>query len=235
MARKSRVLIPGMLYHIIHKGHNDGECFFNEQCYRFYLKSFEDAINLYDGKLHAYVLLNNLVHILITPASSKGIPRIMQTVGSRYTQYANKRFQRTGTLWDGRYKSCLVCAEEYLISCQLYIEYLPVLKGLVKNPGEYRWSSYCANALGYSKSIVTPHPIYINLGEDIGTRCTSYRILFNDKSKFTDLRKLGDKLEHNKYLGDSNFRLEVEKKLGSSLGYSKCGRPRKVPDELSLY
>ena len=233
MARKKRMYLPGMTYHIVQRGNNDGQCFYEEDCYRFYLNCLKDALRIYRGNLHAYVLMHNLVNLLLTPDSAESVPLIMKVVGSRYTLYVNGNFQRTGTLWDGRYKASIVCADTHLLLCHRYIESLPVKRGLVNHPGEYLWSSYSRNAFADGKVIVTPHTIYRNLGSNIGARCAAYRELFF-KLPDEELDEFQKSLYRGHLLGSNDFRHEVEKKLGCSLGYTKCGRPRKTSNNNRL-
>jgi putative transposase len=227
MARKKRNYIAGMLYHILHRGHNDGLCFFSEDCYRYYLNCLADALRIYRASLHAYVILHNQVNLLLTPDDPDTIPRLMKMVGGRYTLFVNRIFHRSGTLWDGRYRSCIVCAESNLLQCHIYIESLPVARNLVTHPGEYQWSSYCRNAFADTRGLLTPHPVYHALGNDMSTRCAAYRELFLHTSR-DDLQQIQGLLIKGQLLGGAEFRRRVEEQLGCSLGQARCGRPRKA-------
>ena len=128
--------------------------------------------------LHAYVLMTNHVHLLVTPSSKESIPKIMQSIGRRYVKYINTTYQRTGTLWEGRYKACLIEAEQYLLACHTYIELNPVRACMVKNPEDYLWSSYAVNAGIRARRNLIMHDVYKNLGADDASRFQAYKSLF---------------------------------------------------------
>jgi putative transposase len=148
MARKPRIALAGYAQHVVQRGNNRQATFFAEADYRYYLDCLAEASAKYDCALHAYVLMTNHVHLLVTPNQTDGIARMMQSVGRRYVQYVNYCNKRSGTLWEGRYKASLVQSERYLLVCSRYIELNPVRAGMVTRPEAYRWSSYRANALG---------------------------------------------------------------------------------------
>ena len=178
MPRRCRIHIDGLPLHIVQRGHNRAPCFFDEQDRLAYLDWLREALAREHWRMHAYVLMTNHVHLLLTPDDASAVPRVLMSVGRRYVQYINYTYGRTGTLWDGRYKSSLVQADTYLLFCQRYIELNPVRAGMVSDPGEYRWSSYRNNALGEPDALVTPHPLYLALGLDGNTRRETYRALF---------------------------------------------------------
>ena len=145
MPRKPRMFLAGVPCHIIARGNNRSVCFYADADYLFYLECLNDACIKYGTVIHAYVLMTNHVHLLITPSTTSAIPKVMQSVGRRYVQYINKTYRRSGTLWEGRYKASSVDAEAYLLACYRYIELNPVRANMVKQPIEYRWSSYAVN------------------------------------------------------------------------------------------
>ncbi len=128
--------------------------------------------------VHAYVLMTNHVHLLVTPATEGAFARVMQSVGRRYVRYFNLTYHRSGTLWEGRYRSTAIDSEQYFFACHRYIETNPVRAGMVASPEEYRWSSYRANALGSSDPLITAHQLYGALGVDEASRLAAYRALF---------------------------------------------------------
>ena len=128
--------------------------------------------------IHAYVLMTNHVHLLVTPMDPAGPARLMQSLGRRYVRYFNDRFRRTGPLWDGRYRAARVTSSPYFFACTRYIEMNPVRAGIVDDPGRYEWSSYRRNAVESSDPIVTSHPLYAALGATPAARCEAYRALF---------------------------------------------------------
>jgi putative transposase len=150
----------------VQRGHNREPCFFGEEDYQAYLYWLGEALKNEQCALHAYALMTNHVHLLITPASAEAVPRLIIALGRRYVQYINSTYRRTGTLWDSRYKSSLIQAETYLVSCQRYIELNPVRAAMVDDPAHYRWTSYRHNALGQANPYLTPHPLYLALGQN---------------------------------------------------------------------
>ena len=146
MPRKPRFNIVGIPQHVIQRGNNREPCFYSEQDYQRYLKDLSDSAKKHDCRIHAYVLMTNHVHLLVTPMVEHGISNMMQALGRRYVYYINKNYQRSGTLWEGRYKASLIDSERYLLTCMRYIELNPVRAKMVEHPGEYPWSSYQANA-----------------------------------------------------------------------------------------
>ena len=178
MARASRLLIDDFPLHIVQRGHNRERCFFDEFDYRAYLRWLDEAAIERECRLHAYVLMTNHVHLLLTPRCAAVVPRLLQSLGRRYVHYINRKLGWSGTLWEGRYHSSVVQSDMYLLACHRYVELNPVRAGLTRTPGSYRWSSYRSNALGQIDHRLTPHATYTALGQDIETRCNAYRHLF---------------------------------------------------------
>lgn len=189
MPRKPRMYLADQPAHIIQRGNNRDTCFYAEQDYQFYLNCLSDACQRYRVAVHAYVLMTNHVHLLLTPQTAEGISQVMQSVGRRYVQYVNYEYRRSGTLWEGRHKASLVDTEAYLLTCYRYIELNPVRANMVPHPGEYRWSSYRSNALGDSNILLTPHPLYMGLGQDPLSREQAYRDLFITHVRRTRFKK----------------------------------------------
>ena len=177
MARLPRFCLPGQPQHVIQRGNNRDIIFVDNSDYRFYLEKLYDGCVRFGCKLHAYVLMTNHTHLLLTPITEKAIGQTMQSLGRYYVQYFNYRYQRTGTLWEGRYKSTLIDAEDYLLTCYRYIELNPVRAGMVEHPRDYRWSSYRCNALGVHDPLITEHALYGQLGCNAGERQGAYREL----------------------------------------------------------
>src|SRR5689334_5079522 len=175
MARYPRLDLPGVPQHIVQRGNNRAACFFDDTHRRMYLDLLREAARAAEVAVHAYVLMGNHVHILATPARPGAVSAVMQTVGRRYVQTINKARDRTGTLFDGRFKSCLVQSERYLLCCYRYIELNPVRAGLAADPADYRWSSYRCNALGEPDGLVTLHPAFAELGDSPAQRRDRYR------------------------------------------------------------
>ena len=163
MPRKSRFFLPNIPVHAIQRGNNRQAIFFDEADYRLYLGWLKAAAEKYSCQIHAYVLMTNHVHILITPAHRDSLSRLFQYVGRYYVSYVNNTYGRTGTLWEGRYKASIVEEESYLLSCYRYIELNPVTAGMVASPEAYPWSSFRCNGLGVTDELVVPHEIYLSL------------------------------------------------------------------------
>lgn len=231
MPRKPRMYMAGMPCHVIQRGNNREACFFSEQDYLFYLDCLDDACRRYKVSLHAYVLMTNHVHFLMTPSDLEGVSRVMQSLGRRYVQYVNKEYCRSGTLWEGRHKASIVDAEDYLLTCMRYIELNPVRANMVVHTGEYRWSSYAVNAQGDRKPLIQPHAVFIALGCSQHERLHRYRTFFSAQIDDCDIHAIRKATEFSVPLGSERFVRQIEKALGRSVGYAKRGRPGVGEDE----
>ena len=231
MPRRSRVHLDGIPLHIVQRGHNREPCFFAEEDYYAYLHWLGEALKKEHCALHAYVLMTNHVHLLVTPEQAASIPQLIIALGRRYVQYINTTYRRTGTLWDSRYKSSLVEAETYLLSCQRYIELNPVRAGMVDDPAHYRWSSYRHNALGQDNRYLSQHSLYVALGKDDKARQARYRRLFRVALDNEDISDIRLALNQNQPLGNSRFYAKVEAMTGQRREPKPRGRPKKQPDE----
>jgi putative transposase len=226
MPRRPRVHLDGVPLHIVQRGHNREPCFFAEEDYSGYLHWLGQALGEAECKLHAYVLMTNHVHLLLTPRKAQAVPRLIISLGRRYVQYINRTYRRTGTLWDSRYKSSLVQAETYLLACQRYIELNPVRAAMVDDPAHYRWSSYRANALGRADARLTPHGLYLALGRNDKDRQAAYRVLFRshlDRATIDDIRLA---LNQSQPLGNERFYARIERATGVRREAKARGRPR---------
>ena len=231
MPRRSRIHLPGLPVHIVQRGHNRDACFFAEDDYHAYRHWLGEALTATGCQLHAYVLMTNHVHLLLTPPAPDAISRVMISLGRRYVQYINKTYRRTGTLWDSRYKSSLVQADAYLLLCQRYIELNPVRAAMVDDPAHYRWSSYRANGLGHEDALLTMHPVYESLARERAAPLKAYRALFRaelDDEAIGDIRMA---LNQGQPLGNSRFIDSIERATGSRREVQPRGRPRKPPTD----
>ena len=210
MSRQPRIVLPGQPHHVIQRGNNREVIFASEDDYLFYLEKLELACKRFGCDLHAYVLMSNHVHLLMTPQFGDGISKLMQSVGRYYVQYFNHQYKRTGTLWEGRYKSTLLDSESYLLTCYRYIELNPVRAGMVDHPLAYRWSSYGCNALGDSNTLITPHDLYMDLGQSKGERCGYYRSLFDGHEDGRELDEIRDATNKSWVLGSDQFKAQIE-------------------------
>ena len=217
--------LPEVPCHVVHRGNNRQAAFFDDDDYRFYLDCLCEGGGRYGVSVHAYVLMTNHVHLLMTPSLSDGVSRLMQSIGRRYVQYVNKRRRRTGTLWESRHKASLVQDERYLLTCYRYIELNPVRAAMVSHPGDYAWSSFHANGYGRALSMVEPHPSYLSLGSDPAVRQAAYRDLFREQLREADIHAIRTASRFSMPLGDARFREQVERALGRRIGRALRGRP----------
>jgi putative transposase len=216
--------LPGVPAHLVQRGNNHGACFFGEEDYRFYLDRLGEGLRRFGVALHAYVLMTNHVHFLLTPSDSQGTSRLMQHLGRHYVLHVNRSYRRTGTLWEGRHKASLVQAEDYLLTCMRYIELNPVTAGMVAEPGLYRWSSFRANAWGEPDRLLTSHGIYLGLGTSATARHAGYRQLFHAQLPVAAAQHIRNCIDYNHPLGNDRFRQEVEQMLGRKVGMPRRGR-----------
>ena len=218
--------------HIIQRGNNRQACFFADEDYRFYLDWLKDYASKTDCQIHAYILMTNHVHLLVSSHSGGSIGALMKALGQRYVQYANRTYRRTGSLWEGRYRSCLTQEESYLLACQRYIELNPLRAGMVDHPADYRWSSYRVNAQGEESPLITPHSLYLALDATPAARQAAYRELFRHELEPRMVDAIRQATNGNFALGDWRFGEEITWALGKRATPGKSGRPCK-PVELA--
>jgi putative transposase len=227
MPRAPRFDLAGVTQHVIQRGHDHMLCFFSPADYRCYMTQLLHASRRWQCAVHAYVLMSNHVHLLVTPSTVGALAGMMQALGRNYVSYVNITYRRTGTLWEGRYKSCLVDADEYLLTCSRYIELNPVRAGLVGEPSAYPWSSYGANALGDSDPLIVPHSQYLALGNDDEERLRAYRQLFAHDFDNECLRDIRTYIQQQRALGAPTFQAWVENALGRYAKVRPPHRPRR--------
>ena len=213
MPRQARLAVAGVPCHIIQRGHDRKACFFANGDYQFYLRKLSEQAKEHDCSIHAYVLMTNHVHMLVTPEAKNGVSMMMKNLSQRYVQYVNRTYDRSGTLWGGRFRSCLIQSDRYALACYRYIELNPVRANMAQHPSEYRWSSYSANAEGRPNSLVTPHSIYMTLGEDDLARRRRNRALVQAGLDQDTLRRIRHAMRSSVVLGDSQFDEEVTSSL----------------------
>jgi putative transposase len=177
MPRVARCVIAGLPLHVVQRGNNRADCFFAPGDYATYLRLLRAFSGEFDCSVHAYCLMTNHVHLLLTPGARDSCALLMKKLGQCYVQYINHRLGRTGTLWGGRYKSCMVNSQAYVLACYCYIELNPVRAGMVAAASDYRWSSYRANTEGRSDGWLRPHPSYEALSDQPPLRLGAYRAL----------------------------------------------------------
>ncbi len=227
MARLPRFVLPGQPQHVIVRGNNRSEIFCADADYRFYLEKLQLACVAHGCDVHAYVLMTNHVHLLVTPHEQQSLSKAMQMLGRYYVQYYNYCYQRTGTLWEGRYKATLIDSETYLLTCMRYIELNPVRADMVSHPSEYPWSSYHYNALGQPNELVTTHLEYRRLGKIDKARQTAYRQLFKHHIPESGVAEIRDATNKAWVLGNDRFKRRIQQKLGRRVEPAAKGGDRK--------
>lgn len=227
MARLPRFVIPGQPQHVILRGNNRTEIFCAEADYRFYLEKLQSACNKHGCDIHAYVLMTNHVHLLISPKDEQSLPKTMQMLGRYYVQYYNYRYQRTGTLWEGRYRATLIDTEAYLLTCMRYIELNPVRAGMVSHQSEYPWSSYHHNAMNRVDDLVTPYLEYLRLGRTAEERQAEYRQLFEHHIPEHNIDEIRQATNKAWVLGGDQFKQWAQKQSGRRVEPEDRGGDRK--------
>lgn len=227
MARLPRFAISGQPQHIILRGNNRTELFLEEADFHFFLEKLQAACEKHGCDLHAYVLMSNHVHLLITPHSANGISKMMQMLGRYYVQYFNAHYQRSGTLFEGRYKATLIDSETYLLTCMRYIELNPVRAGLVRHPSDYLWSSYQRTAGGQASNLIKAHVAYQRLGRSNDERLSAYRQLFKQQLSEHSMNEIRDATNKAWALGSERFKQKIQKQLERRIAPIARGGDRK--------
>lgn len=228
MPRKPRFYMPGAPVHAVQRGHNKSAVFFDDFDYLEYLRCLKQAADACGCTIHAYVLMTNHIHLLMTPEDPKSIGRLFQRFGQNYVRYINETYDRSGGLWEGRYRSAIVQSQTYLLTCQRYIELNPVRAGMVDHPADYRWSSYHANALGVGNSVLSRHTEYQLLGRLPEDRQSAYRGLFDTTLGIEEIALQRSALQTGTPLGNDRFRSQIEAVSGRKVGFLRRGRPKKM-------
>ena len=227
MPRRARLSIPGVPWHIIQRGNNRSACFFADEDYHLYLDYLSELADKHGCEIHAYVLMTNHVHILLTPLEENSASLLMKHLGQRYVQYVNRTYRRSGTLWEGRFRSCLTQSEDYVLACYRYIELNPVRADMVKHPRDYLWSSYCYNAEGKANDILTPHDQYVRLAVEELDRRKAYRSLFKAHTDVDIDDQIRSATNGNFVLGNLRFQEQIANSLGRRVTKGMAGRPKK--------
>lgn len=219
--------MSGLPLHLIQRGNNRSACFHADADFEIYLYHLKELSNKFDCAIHAYVLMTNHVHLLLTPERGDGASLLMKHLGQRYVQYFNRKYQRSGTLWEGRFRSSIVQERGYLLRCYHYIERNPVRAGIVRHPQDYQWSSFRANAGWAVSQLITPHGEYLALARSEERRVAIYRGLFRAEVDARDLEEIRSAINGGYVWGDVRFRADVATMLGRSVEMGTPGRPKK--------
>ena len=227
MPRRARIRIPGLPLHIVQRGHNRSACFHSDADRLYYLNLMGKFAKANRCSIHAYVLMTNHVHLLVTPEQPEDVSTFMKQTAQAYAQFLNKTYARTGSPWEGRFRSSVVQSEEYLMACHRYIELNPVRAKLVGRPGDYLWSSYRRNAFGEDSRLVEPHDVYQQMGSSPQERQTAYRDLFgplDDEPEFAHIRRA---ILGGFAVGLDGFAEQIGRAAGRPAAPQKLGRPRR--------
>jgi len=238
MPRRARLVIPGLPVHITHRGNNRQRCFFEDCDRAFYLFHLRRLLPQAACALHAYCLMTNHVHLLLTPTAMDSCARLMRRLSQLHTQYVNRTYRRTGTLWEGRFHSSIVQSESYLLTCYRYVERNPLDAGLCERLDQYEWSSIRANVHGTFDAAITPHEEYVRLGDSAQSRRAAYRELL--AAPLTEERR--DEIERatngNFALGDDKFKRSISAATGRRAYPGLPGRPAQhgsCDDQIDLF
>ena len=230
MPRSLRLILPGVAVHIIQRGNNRATCFRSDADHLVYLAHLRQLSEKYDCAVHAYCLMTNHVHLLLTPSADGACTGLMRDLGQRCVQYFNRQHERTGTLWEGRFRSCVAESAHYVLACYRYIELNPVRAGMIDHPSGYLWSSYAVNSGTRSDPLLTPHPEFHALAEDAAKRHSAYRRLTDERLDPMLLQGIRNATNAGYPLASEVFKASVLAPLGWKMEASKPG-PRALSPE----
>ncbi len=235
MARLGRYFLPGQALHVIQRGNNRAAVFHDDDDYRIYRTWLAEAAANAGCAVHAYVLMTNHVHLLVTPDDTDSVPRTMQLLGRRYVRHVNARYRRSGTLWEGRYRAAPIDSDVYFLACSRYIELNPVRAKMVARPLDYPWSSYRAHAHGKADPLLKDHALYKALGRSAIERQTAYRALFGLPLANDFVDALRAATNGGWVLGDARFKAQIAAKLKRRVAPLPPGpKPRGAKDKRQM-
>lgn len=217
MPRQARLRIAGIPLHVVQRGNNRMPCFFHDQDYQLYLGLLGEMGSRFGCDIHAYVLMTNHVHLLATPREAESISNMMKHVGQRYVQFVNRHRSRTGSLWEGRFRSSLIDSETYFLRCQRYVELNPVRAGMVGAPAQYKWSSHRENASGSPGQFLVAHEQYLGFGDDPPERRVAYVEWVNGRPEPGETQEIRDAVNGGFPLGSAKFLEYLEKSFGRAV------------------
>ena len=232
MPRPLRLVLPGVAVHVIQRGNNRIACFKQDNDYLMYLAHLRQLSEKYECAVHAYCLMTNHVHLLLTPQTAEACTGLMRDLGQRYVQYFNRCHERTGTLWEGRFRSCIAQSALYVLGCYRYIELNPVRAGMVDHPTGYLWSSYAVNSGMRSDPLISHHAEYLALAADEARRHAAYRRLFEQRLEPGLQKAIRDATNGGYPLASEAFKRTVLEPQGLRTEPGQVGRPVKSPDAI---
>ncbi len=228
MSRQPRIAVPGYPHHIIQRGNNRQAIFADAEDYQRLLDALREHATANQVAVHAYVLMSNHLHLLVTPQTTEGMSRTMQALGRGYVRHFNRRHGRSGTLWEGRYRSTLIEAERYLLACMVYIDLNPVRAGMVAAPADYPWSSHAHHVGLRSDPLVTPHPLYWAMGNTPFAREQAYAQLVDAGLSATQQAELRHAVHSGWALGSADFIEDLQRRTARRMARATAGRPAKA-------
>jgi putative transposase len=235
MARLPRLVVPNQPHHVIQRGNDRRVVFSDVDDYTVFLEYLRDSAKIFNVAIHAYVLMPNHFHLLVTPFDAKGMGKMIQRIGRYYVPYFNKKYQRVGSLWQGRYKATVIDSEQYFMTCSRYIESNPVRANMVGNPADYPWSSYPHHIGVKADTLITEHSLYWSLGNTPFEREASYKELVDQALSDDAIATLSATTAKGWILGGDKFKAAMEQQIKRRVSPNKKGRPTKQkPDAANL-
>ena len=233
MARLARLVIPHQQHHVIQRGNAGTSIFLDAEDHQTFLDWLKQAASLFHVAIHAYVLMPNHLHLLLTPTDDTGLGKMMQWLGRYYVPYFNRKYQRSGTLWQGRYRATVIESASYFIPCSVYIESNPLRSGLVQDLFDYLWSSYRHHAGLHIDSLITDHSSYWALGNTPFQREAAYKQSVELGLSSQQINDISQATTKGWMLGSARFKIEMSKQTERRVEPVKRGRPRKAKDVVS--
>jgi putative transposase len=227
MPRQRRLILPDVAAHVIQRGNDRHACFREPTDYMVYLVTLRDLAAKHQCTVHAYCLMTNHVHLLLTPHSGEGCTGLMRDLGQRFVQYFNRRHDRTGTLWEGRFRSSVVESARYVLACYRYIELNPVRAGLVRDAADYPWSSHGVNIGQAPKTFLMPHAEFAALGSSALACESAYRRLFDIDIESTVIREIREATNGGYPLAGETFKAHLKSIAPRKVERGRAGRPSK--------
>lgn len=227
MPRTARLIVPNYPHHIIQRGHNRQVVFANTDDYLYYLENLQEWKEKLGCLVYGYCLMTNHVHLIVNPGEdANNIGLLMKRLAGRQTRYINKKEKRTGSLWEGRYKSSTISTDEYLLACCRYVELNPVRAGLVADPAKYRWSSYGSKCGEREQALLDFDPCYLELSDSPLLRAKKYAQWVAETTPEGELELIRGSLQRGQLTGSNRFVEEIERKLEKRIDFRKQGRPK---------
>lgn len=227
MARLPRLTLPGYPHHVIQRGTNRQRVFFKDADRVFFLEVLYQAARQHQVAVHGYVLMDNHFHLIVTPQTEHSLSKTMQALGRHYVRYFNDAYERSGTLWQGRYQSTVIQSEAYLMACMVYCDLNPVRAGMVMQPQHYPWSSHLHYIGAKTDRLITPHALFWGLGNTPFAREAAYAELVRAGVEASRMRSITDAVVHGWVLGEASFLQGLQKKTQRRVLKGKPGRPSK--------